>query len=486
MTRTGLFMKRSKPWQPRKYQMTALKFMTSRNAAGLFLEPGLGKTSTTLACIKWLKSKGMIEKVLLIAPLRVCYSVWPNEIEKWDDFKGLTYTILHGKDKDKNLEKEVDIYLINPEGLDWLLKPTKVSERRVSVDMKRWKKFGFDMLVIDELSKFKHYNTARFKAMRNVLGTFRYRYGLTGSPAANGLMDLFGQCYMLDMGNSLGQYITQFRSKYFEKGWDGFTYTIRDGAEEEIYKKLAPLVLSMKADDHLDMPQVVENNIEVDLPDDVMELYKKFEDTFFAAVDNKVITAVNAATASGKCRQIACGGIYISDSEGLIKKFSKERKWVDLHTAKIDALEDLIDELQGSPLLVAYDFEHDLERIKKRLGKDVPYIGGGVSVKRSTELAELWNAGKLPVLFGHPQSMGHGLNLQEAGCHVCWHSLTWNFELYDQFVRRVLRQGNTSKRVFVHHILAKGTIDYAVLEAVRSKCKGQNALFQALKNYRGK
>lgn len=482
---TTLFMRQPKQWKPRKYQMTALKFMTSRNAGGLFLEPGLGKTSTTLACIKWLKSKGMIEKVLLIAPLRVCYSVWPNEIEKWEDFRDLTYTILHGKDKEKNLNKDVDIYIINPEGLDWLLGSQK-SGRRVAIDMRRWKKLGFSMLVVDELSKFKHVNTNRFKAIKSVLSTFRYRYGLTGSPAANGLLDLFGQCYILDEGRSLGRFITHFRNNYFDLGYDGFTWTVKEGAEEQIYKRLEHIVLSMKANDHLDMPQVIENNIYVDIPADVMNLYKQMEDDLIAKIGDGFVTAATAAVASNKCRQIACGGIYTEDSDGIIKKIDRSKKWVDLHTAKIDALEDIIDELQGSPLLVAYEFEHDLERIKKRFGKDIPYIGGGVSVKRSTELERLWNAGKLPVLFGHPQSIGHGLNLQEAGFHVCWHSLTWNYELYDQFVRRVLRQGNTSKHVFVHHIIAKNTIDHAILASIKSKCVGQNALFDALKKYAGK
>ena len=484
-----LFWQQSEPWKPRIYQKTAVKFLLEHAAAGLFLEPGLGKTSTTLAAIKFLKKRGVINKVLIVAPLRVCYSVWPREIEKWDDFRDLTFTILHGPDKDANLEKDVDIYLINPEGLDWLLqaKKTKTStgKTKVDVDLKRWKKFGFDTLVPDELSKFKHTNTNRFKALKLVLHTFQRIWGLTGSPAANGLMDLFGQCYVLDQGRTLGQYITHFRMKYFDKGYDGYSWTLRDGSEAEIYKRLKPLVLSMKAEDHLDMPALVENNILVDLPESVMEIYEMLEEDLFAKIDDKIVVAANAAAASTKCRQVANGGIYIDpEVQALVQLPKSKRDWVDLHTAKVDALADLVEELQGSPILVAYDFGHDLARIQEKFGKDVPYIGGGVTPKRSTQLEQMWNNKELPILFGHPQSIGHGLNLQEAGNHVAWLSLTWNYELYDQFIRRVLRQGNEHKRVFVHHIIARGTIDHAILAAVKSKKNGQNALFQALKGLR--
>jgi SNF2 family DNA or RNA helicase len=240
----------------------------------------------------------------------------------------------------------------------------------------------------------------------------------------------------------------------------------------------------MAAEDYLDMPTLVENNIMVALPEKVREFYEALEDDLLGSIDNKTIVADNAAVASGKCRQVANGGIYLTpDLEITGFKLPKQkREWLNLHYEKVDALADLIEELQGSPLLVAYDFEHDMDRIREKLGMDVPYIGGGVSTKRSIELEGLWNAGKLPVLFGHPQSMAHGLNLQEVGNHVCWHSLTWDFELYDQFIRRVRRQGNKSKRVFVHHILAEDTIDKTILYALKSKNRGQQALFKALQD----
>jgi SNF2 family DNA or RNA helicase len=489
-----LFPQSSKPWQPHAYQKKAVKFLLEHAASALFLDPGLGKTSITLAAIKLLRQKKLLDKVLLIAPLRVCYSVWPKETSKWTDFGGIKVAVLHGPKKEEALKSEADIYVINPEGLDWLTQVKKVKTvsaktgrvtTKMVVDLRRFKAFGFDTLVVDELSKFKHSSSGRFKVLKEVLNTFRRRWGLTGSPASNGLLDLFGQCYILDQGRTLGQYISHYRMKYFVPSHDGFNWNIRDGAEDEIYERISPLALRMAADDYLDMPTLIENNIRVNLPDKVMTLYGQLEEDLIAKLDAKIIVASTAAAASIKCRQVANGGIYLDpEVQALVKLPKSQREWVNLHTEKVDALADLIDELQGSPLLVAYDFAHDLDRLQEKLGVEVPYIGGGVSAKRSAELEALWNAGKLPVLLGHPQAMAHGLNLQEMGNHVCWHSLTWDYELYDQFIRRVLRQGNKSKKVFVHHIMARGTIDEVVLAAVKSKRRGQNALFDALKKLR--
>lgn len=487
---TELFEKSLESWKPHAYQKKAVKFLIEHAAGALFLDPGLGKTSITLAAIKLLKQKKIINKVLIIAPLRVCHSVWPNEIGKWSDFYGLKFQILHGPKKAEALSTEADIYIINPEGLEWLLQVKKTTttlngKTKVDIDQRRWKNLGFDTLVVDELSKFKYTSTNRFKAIKLVLGTFSRRWGLTGSPVANGLLDLFGQCYVLDQGRTLGSYISHYRTKYFNLGYDGFNWVIRDGADKEIYERIKPLVLRMSAEDYLDMPTLINNNILVDLPKDVMKIYKHMEDDLIAKLDSRVITASNAAAASAKCRQVANGGVYLDlDIEALIKPSKSTREWVNLHSMKIDALADLIDELQGSPLLVAYDFRHDLDRIQEKFGIDIPYIGGGVDAKRSVELEKAWNAGKLPVLFGHPQSIAHGLNLQEVGNHVCWHSLTWNYELYDQFIRRVLRQGNKAKNVFVHHIIARKTVDEAVMAALGSKRSGQNAFFNALKKMR--
>jgi SNF2 family DNA or RNA helicase len=475
-------------WKPHGYQKKAVKFMLERACAALFLDPGLGKTSITLAALKILKSKGLIKKVLLIAPLRVCHLVWPREVEKWKDFHGLKVAVLHGKDKDEVLESsDADIFVINPAGLEWLTQATKAKgpsgKTAVTVDLRRWKRLGFDTLVIDELSNFKNSTSLRFKLMKQIHGTFDRRYGLTGSPAANGLLDLFGQAYVLDQGRSLGPYITHYRSRYFNPSWNGFNWTPKDGAEEQIYERLSPLALRMAAEDYLEMPQLVVNNIKVELPAKVRAFYDGLEEELFAMLDDQVFTAVSQGVLYGKCRQVANGGIYLTPDLTSIPGFKvpkERREWLHLHDAKTEALADLVDELQGSPLLVAYDFEHDLDRLRAQFGQDLPYIGGGLPTRRLKELEAAWNHGELPILAGHPAAMGHGLNLQQAGHHVCWYALNPDFELYDQFIRRVLRQGNKSKRVFVHHLVAEDTVDEAILDSLRFKDRTQQALFKGL------
>lgn len=489
MTMKSMLLKPSSvDWTPHAYQKKAVKFLIEHAASALFLDPGLGKTSITLAAIKVLKKKNLISKVLLIAPLRVCYSVWPSEIQKWSDFSGLKIEILHGPKKEQALARDADIYIINPEGLEWLLQveKTKTISRSgrvvasINVDLRRWKQLEFDTLVVDELSKFKNTSANRFKAIKCVLHTFQRRWGLTGSPAANGLLNLFGQCYILDEGRTLGRYITHYRMKYFIPTADGFGWIIRQGAQDEIYERLTPLALRMSAEDYLEMPEVIENNIYVDLPAKVMDVYKQLEEDLITKIESNIIVASNAGVASGKCRQVANGGIYLNQEVlALVKLPKSQREWVDLHDQKTDALEELVDELQGSPLLVAYDFDHDLHRLKARFPDAV--FAGDYQMKDFKVLETRWNNGDIPLMFGHPQSLGHGLNLQQAGNHVAWHSMTWDYELYDQFNRRVLRQGNKKKRIFIHHILAKGTVDHIMLASIKAKAKGQNALFDALK-----
>lgn len=463
-------------WTPHSYQKKAVDFLLSNKSAALFLDPGLGKTSITLDAIKTLKKNKEVNKILLIAPLRCCSAVWQAEIQKWANFNHLRVVILHGPLKEKRLSDKADIYIVNPEGVDWLL-GIRRGARRI-LNKERWDKLNFDMLVIDELSKFKHADTSRFKSLKLVLHTFNRRWGLTGSPASNGLINLFGQCYVLDLGEALGKNITKYRTDYFLQDYNGFGWRIRDGSEREIYKKIAPLALRMSAEDYLEMPELINNTVVVELPREAMKTYKALEDELIAIIGGNEIVAKNAAAMTVKCRQVANGGVYLD-----VAPFSAgtKREELVIHEKKLDALEDLINELQGEPLLVAYEFGHDLTRLLKRFGAKTPYIGGGISIEKTNEIAKLWNAGKIPLLLGHPQAMAHGLNLQEVGHHIAWHSLTWDFELYDQFIRRVLRQGNKSKKVFVHHIVAKNTIDEIVLKALGQKKKGQDALFDALK-----
>lgn len=490
MTQMMLFKQSPEPWQPHAYQKKAVKFLLEHACAALFLDPGLGKTSITLAALKLLIKKGAVGgKVLIIAPLRVCQSVWPKEAEKWSDFKDLRIEVLHGLQKDEALAREADIYVINPEGIDWLLKTkkTKTTTRtgrivnKIEVDVRTFKKHGFSVLVIDELTLFKHTGSDRFKALKEVHKTFGRRWGLTGSPAANGLMDLFGQALMLDEGRALGPFITKYRRDYFNEVGP-YVWVPKDGAPEKIYERLAPLALRMAAEDYIDMPQLIENDIRLDLPDSVREIYDRLEEDLISKIEDRVVVAANAAVASGKCRQVANGGIYL-DPEVIdvgFKIVRGAREWVDLHEVKVDAVVDLLEELQGSPLLVVYDFGHDLARLQKRLGKDVPYIGGGVSTKRAQELEALWNRGKLPVLLGHPQSIARGLNLQQDAQHIVWHSLTWDYELYDQLIRRIRRQGNKYQHVFVHRLIMRNTVDEVIVSSLRRKDKGQQGFFKGL------
>lgn len=460
--------------------------MLEHGAAGLFLKPGLRKTSCTLAAVKVLKKQNLINRVLVIAPLRVCHLVWPVEVKKWKDFNHFEVVVLHGPKKEELLKKDADIYVINPEGLTWLFGAenvkTPTGRPKLKIDKKRLKSLGFDLLIVDELSWFKHSNTARFKLMKQVIGSFSRRWGLTGDPSANGLMDLFGQCYILDQGRSLGEYISHYRKKYFEQDYTGYDWTLREGADKEIYKRIKPLVLSM-GDEYLkDLPEIVEHKIMVDLPEKAFKVYLEVEDVLISKIEEGLVSAANAAVASSKCRQIASGGVYINQEvEALSILPTNKRDWADLHNEKLSALESLLVELQGSPLLIAYEFDHELEKFKKKFGKDLPYIGGGVSMKKATALVDQWNAGKLPYLFGQPASMGHGLNLQESSCNVCWYTQTWSYDKDDQFVRRVRRSGNINKHVFVYRILARNTIDEIVYFALQKKKKGQQALFDALK-----
>lgn len=471
-------------WKPHAYQRKAMRYLLERGGAGLFLDPGLGKTSVTLGALKVLFKEGLVSKVLLLAPLRVCHSVWPGEIAKWKDFAGLDLVVLHGPKKEQLLAEDHQIYVMNPEGLEWLLKPEKTkkgNKTSVSVDVRAFKKLGFDALVVDELTSFKNHGSIRFKMMRHVLGTFRRRWGLTGSPAANGLEQLFGQVYVLDEGRSLGRYVTHYRNKYFQLGYDGFSYALLPGAEEKIYEAISPVCLRMAGEDYLELPQLVENVIAIDLPPKAREVYGALEADLVAQIGEGVVTAKNAGVAAGKLRQVASGAIYLEAGLGQLLKPAKGQRDVALvHEAKLDALEVLHDELQGAPLIVAYEFNHDLEAIKKRFG-DVPHIGSGVTPKRGRELEAQWNAGRLPMLCLHPASAAHGLNLQESGNHVAWYTLTWDYEKYDQLIRRLLRQGSRHKRVFSHALMATDTVDELVWGVLHGKEAGQAALFRGLK-----
>lgn len=444
-----------------------MKFLLTHGAAALFLDPGLGKTSIVLFALRYLFNAGTARRALVVAPLRVCWLVWPKEVQKWAQLSGLRVEVLHGPKKQEALERDADIYLINPEGLDWLAKED------------RFKKLGADTLVVDESRKFKNHRSQRFKALSKWLPSFQRRWILTGSPATNGLMDLFGQVYILDMGRALGRYVTKFRSEFFDQF--GFDYKIKPDGEARINKALKPLALRLSAEDYLDLPELIFQDIWVDLPPDARRLYTEMETLMFAELTEggESFAAVNSGVASMKCRQIISGALY---REG--HAAHKGEEYVTIHDAKVEALNDLVEELEGQPILIAYEFRHDLHRLQKLFGKDVPVIGAGTSTKRTAEIERAWNAGELPILLGHPASMGHGLNLQGSGKHVGWFGVTWDLDLYEQFIRRVYRQGNKHGTVYVHRIVARNTLDLAVLRALSAKDRTQQAFLSALNTYR--
>tara|TARA_R110000822_G_scaffold84867_3_gene199017 strand:+ start:1541 stop:2971 length:1431 start_codon:yes stop_codon:yes gene_type:complete len=468
-------------WKPHSYQLTAISFLLSNPKSGLFLDPGLGKTSTSLATIKILKGADKIKGVLMIAPLRVIYSVWPSEISKWSNFKGITHTILHGDGKSALWGKPKDIYLINPEGLPWLFEA-------LLEGLQSGKPTPFDTLWIDESTKFKSQGSSRFKLLKDMLPLFKRRHIMTGTPAPRSLLDLWSQIYLLDEGECLTPNYHRFRNKYFQANdWNKYSWYIKEGSSEKIHNMVAPLVLEMSSKDYLNMPDISYNNINVELPAKALKHYKQMESEFFTELGNTEISAEATAQASMKCHQMSNGNVYenipFDLDEDELRLFKKNRKTIHVHKAKIEILKELVDELNGKPLLIAYHYKHDLIAIRKLLGADTPFIGSGVTPQQTKAIEQDWNAGKLPILIGHPASMGHGLNLQASGNDICWFSLTWNLEEYLQFNARIYRQG-VSGSVRVHHLVASETIDEAMLLRLGEKSKQQHSLREALKQYR--
>ena len=447
-------------WTAHPYQMHAAQFMLERDAAGLLLAPGLGKTSTTLAAIAALKATGQIKAALVIAPLRPMRATWPAEMRKWDEFKLLRHRILHGPKKAAALAEEADVYLINPEGLDWLFQASHGP-------------LPFDLLVVDESTKFKNPSSARFKLLKSQLGKFKRRYILTGTPSPNGIEDLWAQVYMLDGGERLGRFITHFRRAFMidvaPKHADYAVWRPVLGAEEVIRDKVADICMALKAEDYLTMPELIVNDIEVDLPPAAVKHYRELRDRFITELASGVVTAASAGVKTMKLRQIANGVVYDDVGAG-----------EHIHDAKLDALTELVEEQAGDPLLVAVAFLSEVRAIQKHLGYDVPYLGGGVSPAQADKIVADWNNGRLPVLLAHPTSVAHGLNLQAGGRAVCWFGLTYNREEYDQLNARVYRQGQT-RGVVIHRILANGTIDAAIVDALENKGTSQRAFIDSLR-----
>lgn len=440
-------------YEPHKYQQFATDFILEHPISCLMLDMGLGKTVITLTALWQLALDSFdVSRILVIAPKRVAEDTWPKELSKWEHLSGLDATLVMGTQAEREaaLRQQTFLYIINRENVSWL------------VANHPW---NFDMVVIDELSSFKSNQAQRFKAMKKVRPLVSRIVGLTGTPAPNSLLDLWPEMYLMDMGHRLGRFIGGFRERFFTPDKRNrdiiYSYKPREGAEEAIYGLISDICISMKAVDYLDMPELIMNRVEVSMDSQERKIYEDFQRDMVVSLQGEELDAVNAAALSGKLLQMANGAVY-----------GENRKVFHIHDRKLDALEDLMEAANGKPLLVAYWYEHDLQRIKARF-KNARCID-------TTQDIDDWNAGKIPLALIHPASAGHGLNLQEGGCTIVWFGLTWSLELYQQLNARLWRQGQ-KHTVVIHHIVTKDTHDEDVLRALDNKDTRQSALIDAVR-----
>ena len=439
-------------YTPHKYQKYATDFILEHEVAAIFLDCGLGKTVIALTAIEALLHDSFeVSRVLIIAPLRVARDTWPAEIQKWKHLSNLTYAVAVGSTAKRiaALRQKAEVTIINRENVDWLVKNNT---------------FDFDMVVIDELSSFKSHQARRFKALMRVRPTVKRVVGLTGTPSSNGLMDLWAEFKLLDMGKRLGKFIGHYREEFFTPDRRNqqiiFSYKPKAGAEEEIYRRISDVTISMKSADYLQLPPLVASTKTVAMTVKERRTYDSLKKDLVVSVGDTEIDAVSAAALSNKLLQMAGGAVYDGDKESHA-----------IHDQKLDALEDLVESANGKPVLVAYWFKHEAERIKKRIKVR--------EIKTSQDIAD-WNAGKIPVALIHPASAGHGLNLQDGGSILIWFSMTWSLELYQQTNARLYRQGQKDT-VSIIHIITEGTIDEDVMKALERKDRTQTALIDAVK-----
>lgn len=440
-------------YNPHNYQSFAAEFILEHPVCCLMLDMGLGKTVVTLSALWELALDYFdIGKVLVIAPKRVATDTWPRELSKWEHLTGLTASLVIGnrEQREKALNCPAFLYIINRENVCWL------------VENHRW---DFDTVVIDELSSFKSNRTERFKAMKKVRPLVHRVIGLTGTPAPNSLLDLWPEMYLLDMGQRLGRFITGYRERFFTPDKRNreivYSYKPREGAEDAIYSLISDICISMKAVDYLDMPELIDNRIEVEMSAKEKKIYDDFCRDMVVQIGDEELDAVNAGVLSGKLLQMANGAVYGDD-----------RRVLPIHSRKLDALEDLVEAANGKPLLVAYWYKHDLARIREHFPE-------ARCIDTSKDISD-WNAGKVPMALIHPASAGHGLNLQEGGCTIVWYGLTWSLELYQQLNARLWRQGQ-KHTVVIHHIITKGTHDEDVMKALENKDMRQSNLIAAVR-----
>lgn len=444
-----------KPWN---YQQYAINHVIDNSASGLFLDMGMGKTVSTLTAIDDLILLGEVNKVLVIAPLRVAEDTWSTEVDKWDHLKHLRISKILGtkKQREEAIDTDADIYVTNRENVDWL----------VTECFNSW---IWDMVVIDELSSFKSSKAKRFRALKKVRPYFKRIVGLTGTPAPNSLIDLWPQIYLLDGGQRLGKTITGYKERYFKpgrrNGYVVYNWELKEGSEEAIQNKISDICISMSAKDYLDLPERIDNRVEITLPIKVMDTYRQLEKDLVLEIGEEDITATNAAVLTNKLLQLANGAIY-----------SEDKEVVRIHGEKLDRLEEIIDTANGKPVLVFYNFKHDYDRISKMLTKNkIDH-----QTLNTSDDIKMWNNGEIQVALLHPASAGHGLNLQYGGNIIVWFGLTWSLELYQQANARLHRQGQ-KETVIIHHLIAKGTVDEDVMNALANKEVNQNMLLEAVK-----
>ena len=442
-----------------KYQEKCIEFILTHPIAMIWLSCGMGKTSVGLTSLEQLLYDFFeIHKVLIICPIRVAYT-WRDEIEQWDHLQHLKYSIAIGTAEERTaaLKADADIYIINRENVDWLVNKSKVP-------------FVWDACIVDEVSSFKNSSSKRFKAFMKVRPNFKRVIALTGTPSSNGLEDLYAEFKLLDYGERLGRFLGQFRNAFFRpavmNGPIVYKYAPLPGAEDEIYRRISDITISMDSMDYLDMPELIESNYNVTLSDEELERYKELKKELVLTLPEGEVTASNAAALAGKLTQLANGAIYSDDGD-----------IINIHDAKLNALEDIYESSQGHPFLLAYWFRHDLVRIKERLDK----IGAKYQLINTDQSIKDWNAGKIEVGLIHPASCGHGINLQKGGSHIVFFGQTWSLELYQQTVARLWRQGQKSKTVVVQHIVAKDTVDERILKALSEKDVTQSALIDDVK-----
>ena len=440
-------------YKPHNYQQFATDFILNQSICCLMLDTGLGKTVITLTALWQLALDSFdVSRVLVIAPKRVAEDTWPKELAKWEHLTGLTSSLVLGSAAERKaaLQRKAFLYIINRENVAWLVKNHY---------------WDFDMVVIDELSSFKSNKAERFKAMKKVRPMVTRIVGLTGTPAPNTLLDLWPQMYLMDMGQRLGRFIGGFRDRFFLPDKRNreiiYSYKPREGAEDAIYALISDICISMKAADYLDMPERIDNRIEVSMSPKERKLYDDFQKDMVLSIGDEQLDAANAAALSNKLLQMANGAVY-----------GEDKKVIPIHDRKLDALEDLVEAANGKPLLVAYWYKHDLQRIKARF-KNARCIDTAKDI-------DDWNAGKIPLALIHPASAGHGLNLQDGGCTIVWFGLTWSLELYQQLNARLWRQGQ-KHTVVIHHIVTKGTHDEDVMRALENKDTRQSALIEAVR-----